>query len=192
LPDRIRKKMDNKVAAFFYGVCMLGLSLAPPLFAAERLFQESGFGYTMTYSQDWEYTKRSAHIIVFTKKEGADANLPVVGIQNLLSAKVKGGKHKDVNSVLADFENQLSVTKYARVYPSEPYLYNKKGLRLVGKQFVADYVFRDKNYRQWVAVIPRRDGEIFHAWVFSAPEDLYDKYLPNAKTMLDSLTISEQ
>jgi hypothetical protein len=176
--------------AFFYSVCMLGFSLTP-LFAAERLFQESGYGYTMAYTQDWEFTKRSAHIIIFTKKEGADANLPVVGIQNLLSAKAKGGKHKDVNAVLADFENQLRITKYARVYAAEPYLYNKKGLRLMGKQFIADYVFRDKNYRQWVVVMPRKNGEIFHAWVFSAPEDLYDRYFPSAKAMLDSLVITE-
>jgi hypothetical protein len=180
-----------KVAAFFNSVCMLGFLLVAPVFAAERLFQESGYGYTMAYTQDWEFTKRSAHIIIFTKKVGGDANLPVVGIQNLLSTKIKGGKHKDVNAVLTDFENQLRVTKYARVYPAEPYVYNKKGLKLTGKQFIADYVFKDKNYRQWVVVIPRKNGDIFHAWVFAAPEDLYDKHLPSAKVMLDSLVITE-
>jgi len=41
-------------------------------------------------------------------------------------------------------------------------------------------------------VIPRKGGEIFHAWVYSAPEDLYEKYLPSAKMMLDSLTMTEQ
>ena len=184
--------MKGKAAAFLCLVGSVGFSLITlPIFGAERLFQESGYGYTMAYGQDWGYTKRSAHIIVFTMKEGNDANLPVVGIQNLLSTKIKGGKHKDVNAVLTDFENQLRITKYARVYPAETYVYDKKNLKLTGKQFVADYVFKEKNYRQLVVVIPRKNGDIFHAWVFSAPEDLYDKYFPSAKAMLESLVITD-
>jgi hypothetical protein len=183
--------MKRTFITFFYFVCLFCFWVVPALFAAERTFQESGYGYSMTYPQDWEYTKRAAHMIVFTKKEGADANVPIVGVQNLFSANVKGGRHKDVNAVLADFENQLRITKYAIVYPAEPYIYNKKGLKLAGKQFIAEYVFRDKNHKQWVVVIPRKNGEIFHAWVFSAPAELYDKYLPAAKAMLDSLIITE-
>ncbi len=184
--------MNKTMGALLCAAGMVMFLLVSPLFAAEKVFQESGYGFVMNYPQDWEYTKRAGHMIIFTKKGGADANVPVVGVQNLLSTKVKGGKHEDVGAVLADFENQLKITKYARVYPAEPFVYGKKGLKITGRQFVADYVFRDKNYKQLVVVIPRKDGEIFHAWVYSAPEDLYEKYLPSAKAMLDSLTMTDQ
>lgn len=178
--------MKRLCAAFLFSFIIVA-----PLSAADKVFQESGYGYTINYPQDWGYAKQSAHIIVFTKKEGVDAKVPVVGIQNLLSTKVKDGKHKDVSTVLGDFENQLRITKHAKVYPVQTFSYNKNGSKLTGKQFIAEYILKDKNYKQWVIVIPRKNGEVFHVWIYTAPEEKYDKYSTIAQAMLDSLVITE-
>lgn len=183
--------MKKLYMAFFYGVFLIGLVAVLPVFGADKVFQDNRFGYTISYPQDWDHGQHSRHIIVFTKKDGADANLPVVGIQNLLSMRAKDGKYKDLDAVLADFENQLRVTKRAEVYPAETFTYSKQGVTLTGKQFMAAYTFKDKNYKQWVIVIPRKGGEIFHAWIYSAPEEQYDKYLATAQAMLDSWVITE-
>jgi len=155
-----------------------------------NMFQEKAYGYTVKYPGNWGYAKRSEHIIVFTKKEGADASTPVIGIQNLNSTKVKEGKHKDVDAVIEDFTNQLKITKHAKVYVSEPYVYNKNGLKLSGKQFLAEYTFNNKNYKQWIIVIPRPDGQLFHTWIYSSPADQYDKYMGTAQAMLETFTIT--
>jgi hypothetical protein len=162
-----------------------------PLFANDTVFNESGYGYTLTYPNDWMYVKKSPHIILFTKKAETNTNTPVVGVQNLFSIKIKDGKYNDINAVVADFENQLRITKKANVYPVETYTYNKNGVKLTGKQFIAEYAYKDKNYKQSVIVIPRKNGEIFHAWVYSAQSDQYDKYFPTVRTMLDSWVITE-
>ncbi len=184
---------------FIYFVVLVNIAFVNPLIAAEagkdrnpsKIFHEKGYGYTINYPQDWAYVKQSPHIIVFTKKEGIDANMPAVGIQNLFSTMVKDGRYKDVGAVLADFENQLKATNRAAVYPTEGYTYSVRGSSLAGKQFVAEYVLKDKSYKQWVVVIPRKSGEVFHVWIYSAPAELFDKYLAVAKTMLDSWMLTD-
>jgi hypothetical protein len=161
------------------------------LFAADNVFKESGYGYTLTYPEDWVYVKKSPHIIVFAKKTDTNANAPVVGVQNLLSTKIKGGKYKDINAVIADFENQLRITKHAEVFPAEIYTYNKNGVSLTGKKFIAEYIFKDKKYKQLIMAIPRKNGELFHVWIYSAQAEQYDKYFPIVRTMLDSWVIAE-
>jgi hypothetical protein len=172
-------------------VFFLGLMNITQLFAADTMFKEGGYGYTLTYPNDWVYVKKSPHIIVFTKKVGTNANAPVVGIQNLFSKKIKDGKYSDMSAVVADFENQLRITKQAKVYAAEAFTYNKNGVKLTGKQFMAEYVFENKNFKQLVIVIPRKNEEIFHVWIYSAQAEQYDKYFPTVKAMLDSWVIAE-
>jgi len=181
--------MKRVCIIFLCSVLFLASMVIAPLLAAENIFKESGYGYTLTYPNDWAYAKKSPHIIVFAKKAGANA--PVVGVQNLLSKKVKDGKYTDINAVAADFENQLRITKQAKVYPVETYTYNKNGVKLTGKQFIAEYIFKNNNFKQLVIVIPRKNEEIFHVWIYSAQAEQYDKYLPTVRAMLDSWIISE-
>jgi hypothetical protein len=145
----------------------------------------------MTYPQDWSYVKKSLDEVVFTKKPGADANAPVVSVQNLYSTKAGNGKFEDINDVIKVFENQLRTTQHAKVYPAEAYTYDKKGVKLTGKQFIAEYILEDKNYKQLMIAVPRKNGEVFHVWTYSAQADQYDKYFPKLKKMLDSWVIAE-
>jgi hypothetical protein len=183
--------MKRIYSALLCGVLFLSLILIAPLFAADNVFKEKGYGYTINYPQDWVYVKKSLHEIVFTKNTKADASTPVVGIQNLYSTNVKGGKFKDIKDVVTVFENQLKITKNANVYPVETYIYDKNGVKITGKQFIAEYVYKNNNYKQLVIVIPRKSEELFHVWIYSAQAEQYDKYFPAVRTMLDSWIITE-
>ena len=176
--------------AFLCVVFLLSLIISP-LCAADNVFKENGYGYTLNYPENWTYVKKSPYVIVFTKKTGTDVNAPVVGVQNLLSTKVTGGKYENMDAVIKDFENQLKITKQAKVYPAETYVYDKNGVKITGKQFMAEYVFKNNNYKQLIIVIPRKNGEMFHVWVYSATAGVYDKNIATFKAMFDSWMIKE-
>ncbi|MCX5813265.1 MAG: PsbP-related protein [Proteobacteria bacterium] len=183
--------MKRIFIAFLCVVFLFSFIISATLFAADNVFNESGYGYILTYPEDWTYIKKTPHIIVFTKKAETNVNTPVVGVQNLLSTKMKDGKYKDVNAVIADFENQLRITQHAKVYPAEIYTYSKNGIKLTGRQFIAEYIFKDKNYKQLMIAVSRKNGEVFHVWIYSAQAEQYDKYFPTVRTMLDSWVIAE-
>lgn len=156
-----------------------------------KLFQEKGFGYSIQYPADWVYHKQAAHILLFSRKEAADRYIPIVGIQNLLSTKVKGGKYQNLMAVIEDFQNQLKITKHAKVFPPEPYVYNKRDLRLSGQQFIAEYNYKGVNNKQFLVAIPRLQGDVFHVFIYSAPVEQYEKYFYTVKAMLDSWIIDK-
>ncbi|MCX5807763.1 MAG: hypothetical protein NTX36_00035 [Proteobacteria bacterium] len=146
-----------------------------------KIFQEKGFGYSIQYPADWIYNKQAAHILLFSRKEGIDKYVPIIGIQNLLSTKVKEGKYQNISAVIEDFQNQLKITKHAKVFPAE----------LAGQQFLAEYNYDGKNSKQWLIVLPRASGDIFYVFIYSAPIEQYDKYLSVTKAMLDSWIIEK-
>jgi hypothetical protein len=156
-----------------------------------KIFNEKGFGYSIQYPADWTYNKQAAHILLFSRKDGADKYVPIVGIQNLLSTKSKGSKYQSVNSVIEDFQNQLKITKHAKVFPAEPFVYNRQDLKLAGQQFLAEYNYKGANHKQFLAVLPRVNGDVFHVFIYSTPIEQYDKYFATAKTMLDSWIIEK-
>jgi len=156
-----------------------------------KIFKGKGFGYSIQYPADWTYNKQAAHILLFSRKNGADKYVPTVGIQNLLSTKSKGGKYQSVNSVIEDFQNQLKITKHAKVFPAEPFVYNRQDLKLAGQQFLAEYNYKGANHKQFLVVLPRVNGDVFHVFIYSTPIEQYDKYFATAKAMLDSWIIEK-
>ncbi|MCX5816820.1 MAG: hypothetical protein NTX75_11370 [Proteobacteria bacterium] len=190
------KKICNIV--FFVIILAAFVFIQPALFkdAANatnelKIFQEKGFGYSIQYPADWIYNKQAAHILLFSRKEGVDKYVPIIGIQNLLSTKVKEGKYHSISAVIEDFQNQLKITKHAKVFPAEPFIYNRNDLKLAGQQFLAEYNYNGKNSKQWLIVLPRANGNVFHVFIYSAPVEQYDKYYGAAKAMLDSWIIEK-
>jgi len=190
------KKICNML--FFIIILAAFVFIQPALFndAAKaangvKIFQEKGFGYSIQYPADWIYSKQAAYMLLFSGKEGVDKYVPLIGIQNLLSTKVKGGKYQSTSAVIEDFQDQLKITKKAKVFPAEPYIYSRNDLKLAGLQFLAEYTYNGKNSKQWVIVLPRASGDIFYAFIYSAPIEQYGKYYDAVKTMLDSWIIEK-
>lgn len=156
-----------------------------------KIFQEKGFGYSIQYPADWIYNKQAAHVLLFSRKEGVDKYVPIIGIQNLLSTKIKGGKYQSISAVIEDFQNQLKITKHAKVFPAEPFIYNRNDLKLAGQQFLAEYNYNGKNHKQFLVAVPRTSGDIFYVFIYSAPIEQYDKYYGAAQAMLDSWIIEK-
>ncbi|WP_028895069.1 hypothetical protein [Syntrophorhabdus aromaticivorans] len=186
------------IGMFFLAVlafCVLGIgdvaavekvSQGPVL---DKVYQEQGAGYSIRYPGDWIHYTQAGHTVVFIGKKGGETYLPTVTIKNVFSVRMKGGKYKDVDAVIQDFEAQLKTAKEPSVYEPKTFFYTKNGLALQGKQFVAEYALKGEKYKQWVIIIPRGDGQVFHVWSYTSPASRYENSRGIAKAMLDSWTI---
>jgi hypothetical protein len=155
------------------------------------LFQEKGFGYTIQYPSDWIYTKPSSNIVVFSGAEGTDAFYSTVSIQNVASIK-RGGKYENINSFITDLKNQLIAgAKNTKIYNEKSLVYEKNWIRLIGQEFITEYIRQGEHFKQWIIVVKRENGEIFYGWFYTAPLNIYNSFLPLAEAMLDSWTIIE-
>ena len=76
-----------------------------------------------------------------------------------------------------------------KVYDPSSYTYSKGRMALTGKQFVTEYSLQGEKYKQWVVVLPRPAGDVFHVWSFVSQAKSYDNNLDTAKAMLSSLII---
>jgi len=156
----------------------------------QNIFQEGGYGFTLNYPADWMYEMPSKVKAVFSGKKGTPAWDSVISIQNVLSSS-KGGTYGDVNGVINGIKSQImAADKNARIYDEKAFSYNMMdGKQLAGKEFKVEYLNQGINYRQWQIVVPRYGGEVFHAWTYTAPVNIYDSYLATAQAMLNSWII---
>ena len=73
----------------------------------DKTFRMQGSGYTIGYPSTWEYAAAGPDRIVFggAKEKGALGS--AVGIRNVNSTKVQGGKYTDMDAVMGDLLDQL-------------------------------------------------------------------------------------
>ena len=173
------------VLALVFGLALDGAAQGTPL---NHTFKDPNLGYTVSYSGDWIYAYQAPHIVIFSPRKGKDGGA-TISVRNLNSTKVPGGKYKDNDAVIEALLNQLRTAKDVVVFEPEPFAYNKGQIKLAGKQVTAQYSIKGEKYKQWVVVVPRGTGEVFHMWSFVAPEKVYDALLPTARAMLGSLTV---
>ena len=157
-----------------------------------KTFERQGVGYTIKYPGAWKASFDSGKALFNGAKTEKDIG-PAVGVRNVKSTKVEGGVYKDIDAIVKDIESQLvsKELKDVKVYPAEPYTYQKGGVKVVGKQFSAEYIYAGSPYRQWFVIVPRPDGRMFHLWYFVSNVATYDKNLETAKAMLDSWMIQK-
>lgn len=163
-----------------------------PIPASWKVFQEKGFGYSIRYPADWIYTKSSSFTVVFSGKEGTDAYYSTMSIQNIASTKI-GGKYENIDSVIDNLKVQFGTSSQnVRIYDEKVFIYTTMdGIRLSGKEFKAEYTRQGGDFRQWVIVVPRSAGDIFHIWLYTSPVNQYNTYLKTAEVMLRSWEIGE-
>jgi len=157
----------------------------------DKVFQEQGLGYSIQYPGHWVITKHSDHVVVFSKGKKKEVQVPTIGIENVYSVKREGGKYNNTDEVIADLESKYKHKSFkdVKVYAPEQFLYAKNGVNLTGKQFTTEFTRHGRKFRQWIIVLPRANGELFHIWVYTATAKMYDAYSGTAKAMLDSWVI---
>ena len=166
---------------------------APPRAAAVKRFAEPEFGYVIEYPGNWLFAKPSPYTVIFSGKEGTDAFSATVSIQNVRPPGL-APERDDVATVLfVELKSQLADSATdVEYFGDRVFIYDRDGLRLLGREFVVTYSLKETRYRQWTVIVPRPARDVAVIWSYNAPEGRFDAFRPFAEAMLESWRISRQ
>ena len=154
-----------------------------------RQFADRNLGYAIDYPDDWIMEKSSAYTTLFSGRQGTEAYYATVRIQNVKPQTVSDSKQALV-SVVGDLKAKLTAGAQKVTYLAEgPFLYDRKGVRLEGHQFIVAYVNEGQRFRQWTVVMPRSSGTVTHIWSYATHDRRFDFFRPIAEQMMRSWTL---
>ena len=161
-----------------------------PVPALDKVFAQSGFGYSIRYPAMWTLERGRGHAVVFGGKQGTAEAFATVALDNRLSPR-PGEPERGAADLAARYAREVTARGTgAQVEASLPFLYKKDGVLLEGRQVVATFDGKTERMQQWAVFIPRRSGTVVHVWIFSASVANFDSALPVARAMLDSWRIA--
>lgn len=151
-----------------------------------NLFSSPELGYSIQYPGDWIYEKSTPYTLVFSGREGTDAYLATVSVQNVQAPAGTGGSI--ASEILDNLKVQLAKGATDVSYFGEgPISLNETGGE--GLEFLVFYKKNGRDFRQWSVVAPRPSGAVAHIWTYSAPADRFELYRKTAETMFRSWKI---
>ena len=164
---------------------------APPRASTptDQRFADQKLGYAIDYPGDWMMEKSSAFSTVFSGRQGTEAYYATVRIQNV-KPQIASGPKQAMVGVLGDLKAKLAAGAGELAYLAEgPFLYDRRGVRLEGHQFMVAYVNEGQRFRQWTVVMPRSSGTVTHIWSYASQDLRFDDFRPIAEKMLRSWTL---
>ena len=152
--------------------------------------EEWQLGYALRYPAGWTATKLNAFTVRLSAGRDARSRESALTIQNMASVAA-GGVYEKAEDVAAAFRKQIQgLDPKAQFRNERPFQYNRTRLRLTGTEFSATYKVGENDWRQWQIVLPRPDGNAFHAWGLTAPAERFDDFVRVAAAMLESWVIA--
>jgi hypothetical protein len=153
---------------------------------AVRRFTDRALGYAIDYPGDWMMERPTAFSTVFSGRQGTEAYYATVRIQNVKPQTASGPKQAMVG-VLGDLKAKLAAGARDLTYLAEgPFLYDRQGVRLDGRQFMVAYINEGQRFRQWTIVMPRSSGTVTHIWSYASQDLHFDAFRSIAEKMLRS------
>lgn len=153
---------------------------------ASNLFSSPELGYSIQYPGDWIYEKSTPYTLVFSGREGTDAYMATVSVQNVQAPA--GTTGRIASEILGNLKAQLAKGATEVAYFGEgPISLNETGGK--GLEFLVSYKKNGQGFRQWSVVAPRPSGAVAHIWTYSAPVDRFELYRKTAETMFRSWKI---
>ncbi|BBK29910.1 hypothetical protein STHU_05440 [Allostella humosa] len=162
---------------------------AAPEALPERL-EAWQLGYALRYPTGWTAVRLNDFTYRLSAGRDAASRESAVTIQNMASTAA-GGAYEKAEDVAGAFRKQiLGLDPKAQFRNERPFQYNRTRLRIVGTEFSATYRVGGNEWRQWQVVLPRPDGNAFHAWGLTAPADRFDDYARVAGAIFESWAIA--
>jgi hypothetical protein len=149
-----------------------------------KLFQETGFGFTISYPDHWTY-ETDNFLVVFSGPENTDEYYTTVNIQNLIKGE---GGYTEMEDIYRDYEMQLNTAGSATMSDMKYGKFEQDNLEYPMMQFDVQYEQNNENFKQIIFIIERPDN-VYHQFSYTAPKDLYELSEHTSKTMYDSLKL---
>lgn len=152
-----------------------------------KTFDNKESHYLIKYPTSWEYDSSSQGTVIFSGRQGTPAYYATVNVQTVLTKKT-GGEFKNVREFINDIKKQAKKeSKNVTFLASGPYdMKLADGHKMEGEYIVFAYGYRGESFKQWQIVLRRADGQVFYAWAYTAPTEIYERYHEVAKSMLES------
>ncbi|MGE0714994.1 MAG: hypothetical protein AB7P02_06100 [Alphaproteobacteria bacterium] len=166
---------------------------APAAAGAEALserLEEWRLGYALRYPAGWQVVRLNDFTVRLSAGRDARNRESAITIQNMAGV-AQGGVYEQAEDVARAFRKQIvGLDPKAQFHSERPFNYARTRLRLKGVEFSAAYRVGGNDWRQWQIVLPRPDGNAFHAWGLTAPAERFDDYARVAAAILESWVIS--
>ncbi len=165
------------------------LAMVPAEAPALKRFMDPGLGFSIQYPGDWIFVRPSPHAVEFSGGEGTEAYFSTVSIRNVDQPSA-AGPDQAATAALAVLKSVIAAGTTETGFHGEGTLvYENKGLRLQGLQFLATYTLDGKRFKKWTVIMPRPTGTVVHIWSYTSPEGQFDTYSPEAEAMRKSWVI---
>ncbi|MBK1677915.1 hypothetical protein CKO38_14795, partial [Rhodospirillum rubrum] len=148
-----------------------------------------GMGVSLRYPAQWSLTAVDGHTVVLGgAKGGADwyTALTLTNQQNPAPDDPVAGTAVLVTETLRAIEARTVDHERLR---QAPFHYVNDGPGADGEQAVIRFMGAREPMRSWVVVIARTDIPVAHILIYSAPDNDFDRGLPAAQLIVESLTV---
>ncbi|WP_019643965.1 PsbP-related protein [Novispirillum itersonii] len=183
---------------------LLALATAAPA-AVAAPFADPSYGYTLTYPDGWRMEKAEGYTLIFRPPAGEAEEVTSVSIQNRKApeppAKAekadKGKKDAKPAPTPSGTAAQEMATRYVTeirgaaqsvvIQREAPFRWENEDSVILGRQAVVDFMLDGVPLRQWAVFLPNPAAPVMHVWIMTAPQDTFDRTLPDARKILDTL-----
>ncbi len=149
-----------------------------------KLFNESGFGFTVSYPSNWIYEADNS-LVVFSGPENTDEYFTTINIQNLIKGE---GGYSDFDEIYQDYREQFLTANESRISEMQYEIFEQDNTEYPMMFFDVEYERENENFKQTIAIIERPDN-IFHQFSYTAPVDLFSLSEDTAENMFESFKI---
>jgi hypothetical protein len=146
-----------------------------------RVFDESGFGFTVSYPNNWIY-ETDGFLVVFSGPENTDEYFTTINIQNLIKGE---GGYSTLEDIYKDYKEQFLTVNSTRIGKMEYEIFEQDNAEYPMMVFDVEYERENENFKQTILVI-ERPGQIYHQFSYTAPVDLYELSEGTADRMFES------
>jgi len=171
-------------------VCLLALLIAAPALAAD--LTPAGLGLTLHAPDGWRVSEPEPYTVVLQPPAAEAPGIVSVSLQNRRrpeGAPAGQGPRRLADLYVAQLEEGAAEVSIAR---RAPFRWDVGDTILMGRQVVAEFTAEDMPLRQWAVFVPSPLGPAVHMWLYTAPAALFERWLPPAQSILDSMAPSEQ
>src|SRR5579885_1491393 len=137
-----------------------------------NLYTNRASRYKIKYPANWIYDDKDKGTVVFSGQKDTLDYYATVNIQTVLTKRF-GGEYSSMKDLLDDIRKQvLKESPQTTFLGSGAYVLNQKdGSKLNGEYLKFIYSYKGQIIEQWQVVIPRKDGQVFYTWAYTAPID---------------------
>lgn len=155
-----------------------------------NLYTNPDSRYKINYPAKWIFDDTVKGAVVFSGQKNTPDFFSTINIQTVLTKK-SGGIYETVDDLLSDVKKQArSESPQTAFLEDGAYVLNlKDGTKLSGEYLKFIYSYKGQIIEQWQIVVPRKDGQVFYTWAYTAPIAQYQDNLTVAKAMLQTWTI---